>query len=162
MRYLIFTAALVVTLAPPVRSQQAADSIHVVQAIRQLEEDWARALIEQDSVRLTRILAPEFALVASANAEQPLFRGDWLALLPRYRTRALPINQLTVRVMGDLAIASFVTNLQATVAGVDRSNILFVTDVWRKRDAGWEVVARYSSVPEPGRAATQELRSKRE
>lgn len=160
--------ATIIALAPlvllpfgtPIHAQQESDSARVAGVIRQLEHEWADALIRQDTTRLQRLLAPEFALVASANAEQPMFRRDWFALLPRYRTQALTIDRLTVRVLRDVAIASFVTDLRATVAGVDRSNRLFVTDVWRNGSAGWQVVARYSSTPEPARAATTELRSK--
>jgi ketosteroid isomerase-like protein len=147
-------------MSAPLHAQQASDSAGVAAAIGRLEREWADALIQQDSARLQRMLAPEFALVASANAAQPMFRHDWFALLPRYRTKALDISQLTVRVLGDIAIASFVTDLRATVAGVDRSNRLFVTDVWRNGPEGWRVVARYSSTPEPPRAATTELRSR--
>lgn len=160
MRYLIIASALVTALARAVPSQEAGDSARVASLIRHLEEEWARALIDQDSVRLDRLLAPEFALLTSANPDQPLYRKDWFALLPSYRTRALPISQLSIRVMRDIAIASFVTDLQATVAGVDRSNVLFITDVWRNGSDGWQVVARYSSTPEPRRPGTQQLRSK--
>jgi ketosteroid isomerase-like protein len=163
MRYatsLILATVLVAMMCAPAHAQQTPDSTRVAGVIRQLEHEWADALIRQDSTRLHRLLAPEFALVASANAEQPMFRRDWFALLPRYRTHELSISKLTVRVLGDIAIASFVTDLRATVAGVDRSNRLFVTDVWRNGPSGWLAVARYSSTPEPARAGTTELRSK--
>lgn len=160
MRHLIIASVLIAVLVRPAPSQEAGDSARVASVIRHLEEEWARALIEQDSVRLQRLLAPEFALLTSANPEQPLYRKDWFALLPRYRTRALPISQLSIRVMRDIAIASFVTDIQATVAGVDRSNVLFITDVWRHGSDGWQVVARYSSTPEPTRPGTQQLRSR--
>ena len=157
---IIFAGFVAFRISAPLHAQQAPDSARVAAAIGQLEHEWADALIRQDSARLQRMLAPEFALVASANAEQPMFRRDWFTLLPRYRTHALTISQLTVRVLGDVAIASFVTDLRATVAGVDRSNRLFVTDVWRNGAGGWRAVARYSSTPEPPRAGTRELRSK--
>ena len=153
-------AVLVLALVGPAHAQQPSDSARVAGVIRQLEQEWADALIRQDTTRLQRLLAPEFALVASANADHPMFRRDWFALLPRYRTQALTIDRLTVRVLGDVAVASFVTDLRATVAGADRSNRLFVTDVWRNGPAGWQVIARYSSTPEQARAATTELRSK--
>jgi ketosteroid isomerase-like protein len=156
----IVLAFVAVASSAPAHAQQPSDSARVADAIGQLEREWADALIRQDSARLQRMLAPDFALVASANAAQPMFRRDWFALLPRYRTQSLSISQLTVRVLGDVAIASFVTDLRATVAGVDRSNRLFVTDVWRNGPDGWKAIARYSSTPEPARAGTTKLRSK--
>ena len=156
----VLAALLIFAVGAPASAQEETDSTRVAGVIRKLEHDWADALIRQDTTRLQRLLAPEFALVASANADQPMFRRDWFALLPRYRTQALTIDRLTVRVLGDVAVASFITDLRATVGGVDRSNRLFVTDVWRSGPAGWQVIARYSSTPEPARAATTELRSK--
>lgn len=152
--------SLFLLVAPEVEAQPQNDSVQVASLIRTLEEDWARALVARDTTPIQRLLAPDFALVTSANPEAPLFRRDWLALLPQYQTHALPITRLTVRVLGDVAIASFVTDLRATVAGVDRSNVLFITDVWRRTGDTWQVIARYSSTPEAAGAGTQRLRSK--
>jgi hypothetical protein len=46
-----------------------------------------------------------------------MMRGAWLATMPEYRTRSLAISGLTVRVFGELAIASFVGDLVAPVRG---------------------------------------------
>ena len=55
---------------------------------------------------------------------------------------------------------SFRDDLSDNPVGVDRSNRLFVTDVWRTGPDGWKAIARYSSTPEPARAGTTKLRSK--
>jgi ketosteroid isomerase-like protein len=131
------------------------DSATVAATILRLEEDWAAALIAQDSARLQQLLAPEFALILSASPTQPVWRSAWFAALPTYRTRALRISSATVRVLGDVAIASFHAALEATVRGADRSGTLFITDIWQRRGATWQVVARYSSLPEPPSAGTR-------
>ena len=53
---------------------------------------------------------------------------------------------------------SFPDDLSDNPVGVDRSNRLFVTDVWRHGPEGREAIARYSSIPEPARAGTTKLR----
>ena len=149
---------LIASLMPQSVSAQAhTDSTAVAVTIRQLEEQWAADLISQDSTRLQVLLAPEFALVVSANPQHPFFRPDWFATLRHYVTHALTISGLTVRVFGDVAVASFIADLHATVRGADRSGKLFITDVWRRSDVGWRVVARYSSTPEAESASTRAM-----
>ncbi|HWO90077.1 MAG TPA: nuclear transport factor 2 family protein [Gemmatimonadales bacterium] len=131
------------------------DSATVAATILRLEQDWAQALIAQDSVRLQQLLAPEFALLLSAAPTQPLWRSAWFATLPSYRTRRLDISGATVRVFGDIAVASFHAAIEATVRGADRSGTLFITDIWHRRGPTWQVVARYSSLPEPPSAGTR-------
>jgi ketosteroid isomerase-like protein len=62
-----------------------------------------------------------------------------------------------MRVLGDLAIASFIADLAARVRGAERSGKYFITDVWRHRDGAWRVVGRYSSRPEEASSSTRAL-----
>lgn len=133
------------------------DSAQVVEAIATLEQSWARALVEQDTTTLNRLLAPEFGLTVSAAPQRPLPRSAWFASLPAYRTRALQICGLQVRVVDDIAIASFVARLDASYQGADRSGEFFITDVWVQRSGLWQVVARYSSKPESNTGSARAL-----
>ncbi len=138
-------------------AQGDADSLTAAREIAHLEEVWATALVQQDTAVLQRLLAPEYALIVSASPERPIPRAAWLATLPEYRTRSLAINALTVRALGELAIASFVGDLDARVRGVERRGRYFLTDVWQRQDGTWRVVARYSSRPEEASASTRAL-----
>jgi ketosteroid isomerase-like protein len=144
-------------LAAPARAQGRSDSLAVTGEIDRLERRWAAALVQQDTAVLQRLLAPEYALIVSASPERPIMRTAWLATLPDYHTRSLTISRLTVRVLGDLAIASFIGDLAARVRGAERSGKYFITDVWRHRDGAWRVVARYSSRPEEASSSTRAL-----
>jgi hypothetical protein len=64
---------------------------------------------------------PEFALIVSASPQHPMVRSAWLATLGQYHTRSLTLSGMTVRVFGDLAVASFVGDLSATVRGAERN-----------------------------------------
>ena len=134
------------------------DSATVVADITAAEQRWAAALVTQDTVTLQQLLAPEFALTLSAAPAAPLPRERWLASVPAYLTHSLDICELQVRVLRpDVAVASFIANLKATVRGEDRSGMFFITDVWIRTDGNWQVVARYSSKPEGATASAQAL-----
>ena len=150
---------LLVTLAvgTPTHGQVPADSLEAARQIERLEHQWATALVKQDTAVLQRLLAPEYALIVSASPQRPVSRAAWLATLPHYLTRSLAISGLTVRVLGDVAIASFVADLVARARGAERRGKYFLTDVWRYQDGAWRVAARYSSRPEEASASTRAL-----
>jgi ketosteroid isomerase-like protein len=138
-------------------AQSRTDSLTVAAEIARLEQRWATALVKQDTATLQHLLAPDYALVVSASPERPIMRAAWLATLPEYRTQSLTITGLTVRVRGDLALASFIGDLAARVRGVERRGKYFLTDVWRQQNGGWRVIARYSSRPEEASSSTRAL-----
>ena len=138
-------------------AQSRADSLTVAAEIARLEQRWATALVKQDTAMLQRLLAPDYALVVSASPRRPIIRAAWLATLPEYQTQSLTITGLTVRVLGDLALASFIGDLAARVRGVERRGKYFLTDVWRQQNGEWYVIARYSSRPEEASSSTRAL-----
>lgn len=101
--------------------------------------------------------APEYALVPSASPKRPMIRAAWLAALPEYQSRSLTMTGLTVRVLNDLALASFVGALTARVRGAERRGSYFLTDVWRRQNVMWRMIARYSSRPEEVSSSTRAL-----
>lgn len=136
---------------------RSSDSAQVVETITTLEQSWARALIDQDTASLNQLLAPEFVLIVSASPQRPLSRSAWFASLPAYQTRSLQICGLQVHIVDNVAIASFVAQLEASYKGEDRSGAFFITDVWVERAGRWQVVARYSSKPESNTASARAL-----
>ena len=138
-------------------AQSRTDSLTVATEIARLEQQWATALVQQDTAVLHRLLAPEYALVLSASPQRPVMREAWLATLPEYQTRSLTIGGLTVRVLGDLALASFIGDLSARVRGTERRGKYFITDVWRRQNGTWRVSTRYSSRPEEASSSTRAL-----
>ena len=151
--------SLLLILLPSGRSyaQSRVDSLAVAAEIGRLEQRWATALVQQDTVVLHRLLAPEYALVVSAAPQRPVTRAAWLATLPEYQTQSLTITGLTVRVLGNLALASFIGDLTARVREVERRGKYFLTDVWRWQNGAWRVIARYSSRPEEASRSTRAL-----
>jgi hypothetical protein len=120
---------------------------------------WMQAWVNQDRATLEDSLAPDFALIVSANPTQPMPRERWLATCDVYRCSSFAYRDATVRELSDgLAVMSSIADQQASLNGVDRSGSFFLTDVWRlEGDGAWRVCARYSSHPEPGGASAQAI-----
>ena len=58
-------------------------------------------------------------------------------------------DDVIVREYGDVAVVSSRCTQKATVGGRDRSGEVFLTDIWVKTGARWQVSARYACRPEP-------------
>ena len=112
-----------------------------------------------DHATLERILAPEFALVVSARPAERISRSAWLhTALNGYVAESFDYRDMQVRVLGDVAVVSSIGVQRATAFGVDRSGAFFLTDVWQRSGGDrWQVVARYSSLPEPSSSSAEAL-----
>jgi hypothetical protein len=127
--------------------------------IFELEIRWMAAWRERDQATLEAMLAAEFALIVSAQPEVRIDRAAWLAqALGPYVCRSLDFRGAQVRSIGEFAVFSAIARQDASVGGVDRSGEFFVTDVWQHRSNGWQVVARYSSLPEPPGSSSRAVR----
>ena len=128
------------------------------QEIRRLQDEWMQAWIRQDRAVLERILAPEYALTVSSMPDRPISRSQWLGMLSRYTAMGFEYDQMQVRLFGDFAVVSSIGRaIGAQVDGADRSFPFFLTDVWRKRQGQWQVVPRYSSLPEGATESSKAL-----
>ena len=63
------------------------------------------------------------------------------------------IDQIYVRVYGEVAVVSMLWRQKASLHGADRSAQFALTDIWVKQANGWRLAERHSSRPEhPGAA----------
>jgi hypothetical protein len=150
-----FSLALLVGLPTTVRAQ-VLDSTSVATTIHALERDWAAALVVPDTVRLLRIISPEFALMRTGATETLRTRVQWFSDLRQNHPAAFSARQITVRVFArrppwhqwaDMAISTFLADERTVASGSERRATVFVTDVWRLNGARWHAVARYVTVP---------------
>ncbi len=134
--------------------QQSTDE----QQIRSLQNQWMQAWVDQDRDTVEKILAPEYQLIVSSMPDRPITREQWIGMLPRYTAEGFKYDKMAVRIFGDMAVvSSLLTPTSAKVDGDDRSFTFFITDVWKKSDDRWQVVGRYSSMPEENTASSQAL-----
>lgn len=127
--------------------------------VEQRSSRWMQAWVDQDRAVLEDSLAPDFALIVSANPSQPFERARWLATCDVYRATSFRYRDVLVRELAPgLAVMSSVAEQVASMGDVDRSGSFFVTDVWRlEPDGEWRVCSRYSAYPEPLAASSQTL-----
>jgi hypothetical protein len=121
--------------------------------IRQLEEQERQAVLQQDLAALERLWSEEF-IVNNPQNQISTSRGDVLALVKRglIRYAAFERRIESIRFSADIAIvmgAEIVEPIgDAPRAGgiVERR----FTNIWRKQDATWHMIARHANVIAPG------------
>ena len=130
------------------------------ETVHELSDRWMQAWVRKDRAVLERSLAPDFALVVSATPLNRLDRASWLATATtRYTCSEFRYRDVQVRdIGGGVAIMSAIAEFTAEIDGIERTGPLFVTDVWRQGGDGWQVCARYSSLPEPAGASSAAVR----
>jgi Domain of unknown function (DUF4440) len=67
-----------------------------------------------------------------------------MATVPAYHVHSYEFRDFEVRTYYDAAVILANLELRATVRGEDRSGSFALTDVWVRREGGWQVVARSS------------------
>lgn len=119
--------------------------------IEELSNRWMQAWVRNVRAILEESLAPDFALIVSANPNERLDRAIWLATAgTRYTCSEFRYRDVQVRDLGPVAVMSAIAEFTAEIGGIPRCGPLFLTDVWRLGEDGrWQVCARYSSHPEP-------------
>jgi ketosteroid isomerase-like protein len=136
-----------VASAPPVAEDVEA-------TITQLEREWVAAIVNKDASALERLLADDFAGTSpSAHVySKPMAISDLTSGL--YVVEAMDLDELSVNVFGDTAVAFASQNEKSRYGKADASGHYHYTNVWVKRGGRWEAVAshgtRYETGHKPG------------
>ncbi len=111
-----------------------------------LEQEWVRALADNDMDQLERIVGQEYTLAANnfPGGRTRLSRQEWMATVPLYEVHSYAFSNVVVHDYEDAAVVLAELQLRATVRGEERSGSFTVTDVWVKRENRWQVVTRSS------------------
>ena len=117
----------------------------VKDALVQIEHDWADALVKRDLNVWTRCVSddwigttPEGNIITKAGAYADLKAG--LVVRELFR-----LDDLKVRVYGDMAIVFGLETEKSKIHGKDMSGQYRFTDVFVKRDGRWQAVASHLS-----------------
>ena len=112
-------------------------------------ERWMRAWQDQDRSALETLLAPDFSLVVASAPHYQFDRDDWIDLaVESYRCKSFSYESVQFhRLSPDIVAMSAIADLDATLGKEIRSGRFFVTDLWKRSEAGWQICARYSSPP---------------
>jgi hypothetical protein len=73
-----------------------------------------------------------------------------------YRVRRYMIESLAaLPVTEEVVAVSLMLATEASVGGVDRSMTFLIVDIWRRAGMAWQVVQRYSALPEAASASAR-------
>ena len=107
--------------------------------------EFQRCIAERDVAAAADVLDADFALVLVHPVANVVPRDRWLATLPEYVVHSYDVQEQLIDVDGSVAAVLQRAQMHATVAGVDRSGVFIVTDVWQQRDGHWRVWKRHST-----------------
>ena len=118
------------------------------QAIRQIERDWAAAMVTGDLAVLERGLAKEWTLTEDG---QVTSRAQALAAFKSgaYKVESATLRELNVHVVGDAAIATMVVETKGTFMGKPVPPMSRSIDFFVKRDGQWQAVSTQNSSIKP-------------
>jgi ketosteroid isomerase-like protein len=121
------------------------DNPKVEALIAQMEKDWTTAIVNKDFATLDRLLANDFnGTSPTAHTYPKTYAIDDLRS-GRYVVAKMDLDEISVNVYGDAAVAFTSQEEKSTYDGKDISGHYHYTDVWIKRNGRWQVVASHGS-----------------
>jgi ketosteroid isomerase-like protein len=116
-------------------------------ALAQLQHDWMQAVQERDIDRLEQLVGEGFRFTAVHLNPEPMTREQWMdAAREGYNIISFAYEHMDIDVFGDTAIVHARYSQVASYQHTPLSNVFRLSDIWHRGPAGWQVVARHSSV----------------
>jgi ketosteroid isomerase-like protein len=119
----------------------------VEKEIQQLEEQLTQTEMRVDVDALDRIFADDIMVTAPVGicvdksaVMTEVRQAAEKAVVGRYEK-----DDLRVRSYGDTAVSSYRMSAEATFDGIEIKRQLCITNVWMKRNGGWQIVARHTA-----------------
>lgn len=115
------------------------------QAIRQIEDRWAAALVKADTATMDQFTTPDWMLTTATG--QLLTRDEANADLKSgdIKFQSVQLRDLKIKIHGDTAVAFGLTTDKSTHKGKDIGGEYRFTDTFVKRDGTWKCVATHAS-----------------
>jgi len=119
---------------------QTQSHIEIEQELRQMNDEWVKALVRRDSATLDRVMADDFVFI------YPLEGDDKKQFIDDVVGGDLSVQQLTranvtVRIWGHTAALSALDSVQWSYQGRDFSGKYKVVQIYSCRDDEWRLVA---------------------
>jgi ketosteroid isomerase-like protein len=131
--------------APGPAPAEATAGEDVEATITQLEREWVAAIVNKDQAALSRLLADDFAgtsptahVYTKEMAIADLSNGT-------YVVEAMDLDEISVNVYGDTAVAFASQNEKSRYGATDISGHYHYTNVWVKRSDRWQAVASHGT-----------------
>lgn len=126
------------TPSPSASTAMTAETSSVANQLMQIENNWAKAALTKDKQRLSQIEAPDYQFTAPDGTMRN--QQQDIASLDNSTYTEFTNRDMNVRVYGDTAVVTGMTQLKGTENGKDISGDYRFTDVFVKRDGKWQAV----------------------
>lgn len=114
--------------------------------IEAIEQRLARAWVERDRATIDAILAPEWSVTDGSGqvlTKQQVMQESFAST--DRRVDRMVIDEVKVRLYGDVAVATGRTEAAGSYRGTSVSVVLRFTDVFVRRNGTWQAVASHGS-----------------
>ena len=136
-----FVAATALSIAAEKRVQEADPE----QTLRQVEDDWASAMVKGDIAALDKILALEWQIAFGEG--QVATKAQHLASIKSgdLKFKSMKNDEMKIRLYGNTAVITGLGTDEISYKGEDISSQSRFTDVLVKTDGRWQAVASHAS-----------------
>ena len=119
----------------------------VEQEIRKLEEELTQIESRLDVDALDRTYADDLMVTAPIGicVDKPAVMSEIRQAAEKAIIGRYDKDDLKVRAFGDTAVSSYRMTAWATVEGAEIKRALCITNVWMKRNGGWQIVSRHTA-----------------
>ena len=119
----------------------------VEKEIWKLEEELTQTEMRVDVEALDRIYARDIMVTAPIGicVDKPAVMTEVRAAAEKAVVGRYDKDDLKVRAFGDTAVSSYRMMAEAAFEGTEIKRQLCITNVWMKRNGGWQIVARHTA-----------------
>jgi len=122
------------------RSTQATSKIQIEQELRQLNDEWVKALVRGDGETLERIMADDFFFAYPMEGDdKSQFIGDVVS--GDIKVEYLNRENVSVRIWGNTAVLTGKDSAKWYYKGRDFSGHYKIVHIYSQRDDRWELVS---------------------
>ena len=125
--------------------EQIAANKASLQTVRQMENDWAAALVKPDLAVIDRIEAPEYTFIGADGATSDKDQGQDDLKSGVLKFESFRLDELEIQVYGDSALALGLDVEKSSYKGADTSGQYRFSDMFVRRNGVWQCVATHVS-----------------
>ncbi len=141
MKRLVLLSGLTLAMLPVAWAQDKPTSDE--QVIRKIENEWAAALVHDDTAATDRITTEDWHLVTPDGSVQTREQANADLKSGTLKFESFRLDDLKIRVYGDTAVVIGLETEKSSYKGKDESGQYRFTDVFIKRDGKWRAVSSH-------------------
>ena len=120
--------------------QSMSAKFEIEQELRQMNDDWVKALVRADRATLDRIMADDFFFAYPMEGDDKAqFIGDLVS--GEIKVEHLTRENVSVRIWGDTAVLTGKDSARWSYQGRDFSGHYKIAHIYSRRDSRWQLVS---------------------